>query len=366
MTPWPVHGGRLSDLARFYPQAPQPWIDLSTGINPHAYPFSPLPSSAFRRLPDPREEARLIGEAARCYGVEPSCVLAGPGTQCLIGMLARILAENPASRMIRIVEPTYSGHAEAWRAAGARVAALAWGDDLSPGEKGAITVLCSPNNPTGHALDLSAVRTLADAHGRLDGLLIVDEAFADFEPQSAASLLPHPALIVCRSFGKAYGLAGLRLGFLLGSHPAIGVLRRMMGPWAVNTPACLIASEALADTAWRETMKRRVETEMTALCAVMRAAGLVHIGGTSLFALFRCTDAPGGMRPETHDETSGKTAGKTTGETTAETSGAAFRLWSHLASAGILVRRFAWDETVLRFGLPEDAAALDRLRVALG
>lgn len=333
MTPWPVHGGRLSELTHLFPEAPRPWIDLSTGINPHPYPFAQPDNALLARLPDPREEEALRLAAAEAYGVPPSLVLAAPGTQLLIGLLPGFLMRYQEVVGVRIVSPTYSGHDAAWRAAGISVQCLPHGAALSMPQRHGVTVICLPNNPTGHVLTLAEIASLTEMHARANAVLIVDEAYADFSDESAASLLPHPSLIVLRSFGKAYGLAGVRIGFLLGMHPVVQALRTAIGPWAVSTAGCHIAAEALRDHAWRHAMGRRLESEMAALRHVVTQAGLAFVGGTSLFALFRSPDASA--------------------------------LWERLARAGIFVRRFDWDASLLRFGLPADEAGLTRLAEAL-
>lgn len=334
MTPWPVHGGRLSELARLFPEAPAPWIDLSTGINPHAYKPARLDPSLMQRLPDPLEEQALRFAAAEAYGVSPDHVLAGAGTQMLIGLMPVFLSRFFIPSVVRILGPTYSGHEAAWREAGFAIDHAPHGAALAMPARRMVSVLCSPNNPTGHRLTLAEIASLAESHARLGGMIVVDEAFADFSPESAASLLPHPGLVICRSFGKAYGLAGVRIGFLLGSHPVLHAMRAAMGPWLVSTPACHIGRDALCDRDWRMATAPRLEREMTALRHVVTQAGLNFVGGTSLFSLFRSPDAQ--------------------------------KIWEILARAGFLVRRFDWDDTLLRFGLPPDETSLRRLSRALG
>lgn len=333
MMPWPAHGGRLSELAHLFPEAPKPWIDLSTGINPHPYPFTQPDNALLARLPDPMEEEALRHAAAEAYGVSSSCVLAAPGTQLLIGLLPGFLMRRQAVAGVRILSPTYSGHEAAWRAVDIPVQPLPHGAALSLPERHGVSVICAPNNPTGHVLTLAEIASLAETHERANALLIIDEAYADFAKESAASLLPHPSLIVLRSFGKAYGLAGMRIGFLLGMHPVVQALRTAIGPWAISTAGCHIAAEALRDRAWRSAMGRRLESEMAALRHVVTRAGLNFVGGTSLFGLFRSPDAS--------------------------------VLWERLARAGILVRRFDWDASLLRFGLPADETGLTRLAEVL-
>ena len=323
-----AHGGRLAEARRRFPGAPAPFIDLSTGINPHAYALPELPPTAFTRLPEPEEIAALEAVAARAYGVaDPSLVVAAPGTQALIQVLPRLFP-LPA---VAVLGPTYGEHAHAWRSAGARVIPAASLAELAtaPG-----AVVCNPNNPDGRSWPASVLLAAAPR-----GLLVVDEAFADLAddphggPLSLAPLLPRPGVVVLRSFGKAYGLAGVRLGFAVAAPEAAAALRAALGPWAVSGPAIAAGRAALADAPWRARMHRRLADEAAALDRCLAAAGLAVIGGTSLFRL-------------------------------AATARAA-ATFDRLGRAGILVRRFAEQPEWLRFGLPPTPDAWERLRAAL-
>jgi cobalamin biosynthetic protein CobC len=167
-----------------------------------------------------------------------------------------------------------------------------------------------------------------------DGLLVVDEAFADFEPAlSLAPTLPHPGLIVLRSFGKAYGLAGLRLGFALTSGPLLAPLRAVLGPWPVCGPAVEVGATALRDAAWRAAAGHRLARDAAALDAVLMAAGLAIVGGTSLFRLAR--------HPRAAD------------------------ILTRLGQRGLLARPFPEHPDWLRFGVPASPEVLARLERAL-
>lgn len=324
-----LHGGRLTAARRLFPGAPEPFLDLSTGINPIPYPLPSLAAESFARLPEPEDVAALEAAAAAAYGVtDPACVVAAPGSQSLIGLIPHLWPARTAA----ILAPSYAEHAAAWRAAGAKVMER---PDL-PGLEGTdAAALVNPNNPDGRCHSAATVLALAGRMAARGSLLVVDEAFADLAPAqvSVAPLLPHPALIVLRSFGKTYGLAGLRLGFALLARERAARLRAALGPWAVSGPAVAIGRRALGDAPWRSAAKARLDAAAARLDARLAAAGLEVVGGTSLFRLAR--------------------------------GGAAQDVFARLGRAGILVRRFAERPDWLRFGLPADEAAWARLDAAL-
>jgi cobalamin biosynthetic protein CobC len=323
------HGGRLAEARVRFPAAAAPFLDLSTGINPHAYPVATLSEAVFTRLPEPQDHAALEAGAAVAYGVtDPAMVVAAPGTQLLIGLLPRLLAQA----RIAVLGPTYSEHAASWRAAGAEVIETT---DLDTLAAAPAAVLCNPNNPDGRRFAAPTLLALADTLAGRGGVLVVDEAFADLEEPalSLAPHLPHPAAVVLRSFGKTYGLAGLRLGFALAAPARAAVIRAALGPWAVCGPALAIGRVALADSAWRAAMRTQLAEETARLDALLATAGLPVIGGTRLF---RLTESP-------H-------------------AGAVF---ARLGRAGILVRDFPEQRRWLRFGLPGTPQAWGRLRAAL-
>lgn len=315
----------LAAARRAFADAPEPFIDLSTGINPVAYPIPELAPDAFARLPEPEAVTRLEQAAARAYGVgDAAMVVAAPGTQVLISLLPLLF---PAAS-VAILSPTYGGHEAAWRDAGCQVVRAS---HLSELEQATVAVVCNPNNPDGRRTEPQRLLALADRLARGGGLLVVDEAFADFEKVqiSVAPALPHPGLLVLRSFGKCYGLAGLRLGFALASPGLTGRLRAALGPWAVSGPAIAIGCAALDDTAWLQSAAMRLRYDAAQLDRCAERAGLALVGGTNLFRLYR-TEAAGAV-------------------------------YERLGQAGILVRRFVGHPTWLRFGIPVGAQHSHRL-----
>ena len=340
----PLHGGDLPAAARRFGLAEDRWLDLSTGINPHAYPMPALPLDLWQRLPFPGEELALRAAAAAAYGApDPDWVVAAPGTQALIQLLPRILPTLLPSSFrkegepvrVGVLSPTYAEHAASWAAAGCEMVAAQGLEDLFHCH---IAIVVSPNNPTGRAWGAEELRPLRESLAVRGGFLLLDQAFADVLPPARQLVLTAEGeegrgLIILRSFGKFYGLAGVRLGFALTAPALAARLRQALGPWAVSGPALLVGVAALSDRAWQEEMRARLAEQAEALDDVLRAAGLTLAGGTSLFRLALCEDG--------------------------------WQLWRQLAEQGILTRAFAYERRWLRLGLPPTAAGLDRLAVAL-
>lgn len=324
------HGGDPGNADRGSSRADLDWLDLSTGINPHAWPIpDALRDAGWTRLPSRADRERLLGAARDAYGVPPGLsVVAAPGTQALIQWLPRIAPEGG----VAVLGPTYAEHAAAWRLAARAVAEVgrlaAWPDGARH------LVVVNPNNPDGRVLSRAELTAAARTCAARGGWLVVDESFADVDP--ASSLVGHAddlPVVVLRSFGKFYGLAGLRLGFAITSAPIANELERALGPWAVSGPALAIGSVALADRTWADAMRVRLGNEATRLDGVLAEAGLALAGGTSLYRLVRHPRAAA--------------------------------IHADLAAERIWVRRFEWADDLLRFGLPPDADGLDRFRRGL-
>lgn len=324
------HGGDLGRARALFPAAPEPWIDLSTGINPIPYPLPALPLSLWQRLPAADDEAALLAAARKAYRVPVDAgIVAAPGTQILIDLLPGVVPDLVGAGPVAVLGPTYAEHALAWRKMGATVVEA---DTLAQADAAATMVVVNPNNPDGRLLSGSELAALAARCAARGGLLVVDEAFCDFTPE--ASLVPAlpPATLVLRSFGKTYGLAGVRLGFAIGEADLVSALREAMGPWAVAGPALAIGAQALADAEWLEQAGAARAADAARLDALLAPLGTI-IGGTALFRLLATPEAPA--------------------------------LFAHLGRRGLYVRRFQADPTRLRFGLPGDAAGWARLEAAL-
>jgi cobalamin biosynthesis protein CobC len=323
------HGGGLHAARRLFPQAPQPWLDLSTGVNATPYPFTPPGAEAYARLPEAEAIAALEQAAADRFGLGAGAkIVAASGTQALIQTLPRVIN----AREVAIFGFTYAEHERAWAAAGARTAIC---DSLDALARADAAVIVNPNNPDGRLLPAAELRDLARDMAARGKSLIVDEAFMDFSARhnSLAPLLPMPGAIVLRSFGKTYGLAGLRLGFALGEGAVVGALRAALGPWAVSGAAVEIGVQAYRDEFWLRQSAARLAADGARLDRLLGAAGFEILGGTPLFRLAR------------HD-------------------GAA-PIFTRLCQAGVLTRPFAARPDWLRFGVPAGDDAFRRLGAAL-
>jgi cobalamin biosynthesis protein CobC len=322
------HGGDLAAARRRFPDAPEPLIDLSTGINPHPYPLPPLPPDLFTRLPEPEALERLAAVAARAYGAAAEEVVAAPGTQSLLAPVFALAAPGRAA----ILGPTYAEHGRVAALVGHRVEDV---PDIAALEGADLAVVVNPNNPDGRLTSREALLALAQEKRRRGAFVVVDEAFAEVGPPdlSLAPEVGRGGLVVLRSFGKFYGLAGLRLGFALAAAPLAARLRATLGPWPVSGPALAAGEAGLADAAWAEEMRETLARDAARLDRLLTRAGLEVVGGTSLF---RLVHTPG-----------------------------AGSLADRLGRAGIVVRRFAEAPAALRFGLPAGEAAWQRLDAAL-
>lgn len=336
-----AHGGNLYRARAMFPQAPEPWIDLSTGISPYSYPHSPIPGNVFARLPEPNSALRLKEVAARAYEAPSAAhVVAAPGTQILLPIIAGLLgvprscpASGSASGKAAVLSPTYAEHARAARLAGLDVTETEDFDELASAD---LAVVVNPNNPTGRIVPRSDLLALASVMRAKRGLLVVDEAFMDVsDAESVAGAVGHGGLVVLRSFGKFYGMAGLRLGFAMAHPDIVARMEAKLGPWAVSGLALHVGLEALADTAWKAEMQVKLNGEAARLDVLLNKAGMLVYGGTSLFRFIRDPRARS--------------------------------LFQHLGERGIITRRFEERPEDLRIGLPGPQdwrrveEALDRL-----
>ncbi|MCV6595935.1 MAG: pyridoxal phosphate-dependent class II aminotransferase [Mangrovicoccus sp.] len=314
------HGGGVDGAAARWGGARSDWLDLSTGINPCPYPVPDLPAAAWHALPD-RAAAQALDAAARRFWAVPegAAVLAAPGASALIAQIPYL---SPAGQ-VHIPSPTYNEHAGSFAEAGWQVMSEAPTPKTAPDPVSA-RVLVHPNNPTGQWW-----------HEELAApLLVLDESFADEDPnQSRIAEAVQPGRIILKSFGKFWGLAGLRLGFAIGDPALIAALAARLGPWPVSGPALHIGAAALSDPAWAEASRARLRQDAARLDELVLSAGGRLVGGTTLFRLY---DVGSGGRWQTHL--------------------AEHRIWSRI---------FPYAPDWLRLGLPGTEADWSRLERVL-
>lgn len=305
-----LHGGGLDQAIAEFGGRREDWLDLSTGINPESWPLPAISGEAWTRLPDRSAQAALTERARNFWNIpDGRVVVAAPGTSSLIALLPRLLP----GQTVAIPDLTYGEFLRSFSMSGWRV--------VGPGQAADVAVLVHPNNPDGKpATD--------DGMGKLT---LVDESFADCG--TYPSYVARAGSIVLKGFGKFWGLAGLRLGFVVADPPIAARIEDALGPWPVSGPALAVGAAALADVAWAEAARQRLKRQLGELDEVLMRAGLTLCGGTPLFRLV-------------------------------ETDGAG-RLWRDLASRRILTRKFDNAPRLLRLGLPGSGASLRRLDQAL-
>ncbi|RBW53678.1 threonine-phosphate decarboxylase [Ruegeria sp. A3M17] len=294
------HGGGLDGAISRFGGARDNWLDLSTGINPHPYPVSGLTPSDWAALPDHGAFERLSAAARQFWSVpDGAAILPAPGASAVIARMPALAATG----RVQITAPTYNEHAAAFSAQGWTV------QSNGPAEA---RVLVHPNNPDGR------IWTVEDANAPLT---VIDESFCDVCPDaSLIHLAEQPSVIVLKSFGKFWGLAGLRLGFAIGRPDLITKLNDLTGPWSVSGPALRIGERALRDTDWAKATRQQLAASTEQLDRIMTGKGAKLVGGTTLFRLYDVDDA------------------------------AAWQ--AKLARAHIWSRIFPYSNTYLRLGLP--------------
>ena len=274
------HGGNLDVACRRFGGRPEDWIDLSTGINRQPYPVGDLQSRHWTALPS-RAETEALHEAARSAYETTAPVLAVAGAQAAIQLLPRLAPPGA----VAILTPTYNEYAPTFAAAGWRVGEVG---DLSALADADLAIVVNPNNPDARQHDPAKLLELLPRIGRL----VIDESFADAAPGlSLAAEAGRLGLLILRSFGKFYGLAGLRLGFVLGHEADVAALAAMAGPWPISGAAIEIGRRALLDRDWADATRARLAREAQRLDDLAKGAGWKLIGGTPLFRLYETGNA---------------------------------------------------------------------------
>ncbi|WP_024510412.1 threonine-phosphate decarboxylase CobD [Bradyrhizobium sp. ARR65] len=316
------HGGNLDVARARFGGELADWIDLSTGINRLPYPIPELSPHLWNALPS-RAQIESLHEAARQAYDTTAPVVAMAGAQAAIQLLPRLGPPGCA----KILSPTYGEFGHVLRMAGWEVEGVS---DLEALAGADLAIVVNPNNPDGRRHDPGTLLALAPRVGRL----VVDESFVDVMPQlSLAPRAGRRGLLVLRSFGKFYGLAGLRLGFALGCEADIATLAAMSGPWPVSGVAIEIGQRALLERQWADATCARLVRDAARLDELARGAGWALLGGTPLFRLYETGD---GLLAQ-----------------------------ERLARARIWSRVFKDRPSWLRLGLPGDEAEWQRLSAAL-
>lgn len=315
------HGGRLRAAALRYGIPESDWLELSTGINPNGWPVPTLPAEIWQRLP--QDDDGLLVAAQEYYGTTE--LLAVAGSQAAIQALPTLRKHS----RVALLATSYAEHAHAWQRQGHEVVGVS-ADEILQIEAD-VKVIVNPNNPTGKLFsreELLELHARQSAHG---GWLLVDEAFMDATPEHGlASLSPRPGLIVLRSLGKFFGLAGARVGFVLAEPILLRELAEALGPWPIAAPSRHVAMLALRDRDWQYATRASLPKASQRLAALLSAHGLVPDGGSTLFQWLCCENAA-----SVHEQ---------------------------LAQQGVLTRLF---ERSLRFGLPRDDAEWAKLEQTL-
>lgn len=319
------HGGRLRGAVLKYGIDEADWLDLSSGISPWSWPVPAIPEAAWARLPE--TEDGLEAAARRYYGAMD--VLPVAGSQAAIQTLPRLRQTGK----VGVLSPCYAEHAEAWRSTGFLVREVLEHEVERFIDLLDVLVVVNPNNPTG--LSLPPERLL-EWHARLaqrGGWLVVDEAFMDNTPElSLAAYTQRSGLIVLRSFGKFFGLAGVRLGFVLAESRFLKVMARQIGPWSVSGPTRILGQACLNDVVGQQRQRLRTEQAGQRLVEVLSRHGFAPMGGCALFQWL--------ITPLAED------------------------VYEFCAQHGVLLRLFTHNSS-LRFGLPRDEADWQRLEQVL-
>ncbi len=313
----PEHGGNLAAAVRRWGIPREQWLDLSTGINPHPWPVPPLPMEVAARLPEPNDGLEVA--ARRYYGVRN--LLPVPGSQAAISWLPHLRSPS----RVGVLSPAYAEHAFQWRLAGHTVYSLSVNEVDRYLPKLDVMILVRPNNPDGRVVPKRQILAWYKVLKEHNGWMIVDEAFVDVQPgMSMVECSEQPGFIVLRSLGKFFGLAGLRLGFVMAEYRILNTLSRILGAWAVPGPTRHWGRLALEDESWQQATRIGLQAGQGRLDRLLRNQRLVPAGSTPFFQFLPDDDA--------------------------------LDLHEALAALGILTRCFPSPETggpALRIGLPE-------------
>jgi cobalamin biosynthetic protein CobC len=319
------HGGRIQEAAQQYQISLSNWLDLSTGINPIAYPVPDIPSFVWQRLPE--EQDHLLASATQYYQCDS--ILAVAGSQAAIQTLPKLRAQGTTG----ILSPSYAEHAHAWQKSGHKVLSISSTEINQHIDQLDTLILVNPNNPTGHCFSIQQCLTWLTILNKKGGWLIIDEAFIDCSPElSLSSLAPLPSLIILRSVGKFFGLAGIRAGFVLAEPIILTALNELLGPWAMSNPSRFVTSHALQNTVWQKNTRIKLQQQSQDLNKLLKQYQLTPTGSTALFQWVKTEHAE--------------------------------QIHQQLAQNAIFTRLFT-EPASLRFGLPANELAMQQLDMTL-
>ncbi len=320
------HGGQLRRVAQNSQRPLSDWIDLSTGINPNGWPVGQVPEQCWRRLPE--QEDGLTAAAAAYYG--NSSLLPVAGSQAAIQMLPQLRKPGRVS----VLHPAYAEHAENWRRAGHKLRFVQSHQINEVLNDTDVLIIINPNNPTGECFSREKLSGWRQALAARGGWLIVDEAFIDCQPeQTLAKETSQEGLIVLRSVGKFFGLAGIRCGFVIAWPELLTALQNPLGPWTISAPSRYVAGQALRDGDWQQKTRKHLIRQSLRLCALLRRYGLPPAGGTPLFQWIKTSRAE--------------------------------VIYHHFLQHAILVRLFTSPVPSIRLGLPANEEQWQRLEAVL-
>ena len=278
------HGGRLLEAAEYYQIPLQQWLDLSTGINPNGYPIPDIPDDIWLRLP---EEQDGLLDAARDY-YQCADLLPIAGSQAAIQSLP--LLRNMG--VTGLVAPSYAEHAHAWEKAKHRLCILRADEIDQTIHQLDNLILVNPNNPDGTVFSKEQCLTWLKELNKRNGWLIIDEAFIDATPElSLSALSPQKGLILLRSIGKFFGLAGIRSGFVLAEPAILEALNEQLGPWTISNPSRFVTAHALQNKAWQQKTRQQLQQQSQRLKQLLSQYALESTGGNALFQWIKTSHA---------------------------------------------------------------------------
>ncbi|WP_415035218.1 histidinol-phosphate transaminase [Azonexus sp.] len=268
------------------------------GMSPSAQAAVAKALSGVARYPDQFE---LIEKLAAHTGLTRQQIVLGNGSNDVLEMLARVfLAPGRSAVFSQYAFAVYPLATQASGAEGIMVRALDYGHDLAemlaairPDTR--LVWIANPNNPTGNFLPYDEVRAFLE-NVPPDVVVVLDEAYNEYLPpaariDTAAWIAQFPQLVVCRSFSKIYGLAGLRLGYAMASPEVADLLNRVRQPFNVNNLALVAAQAALDDTPFLQASYELNQAGLAMLVNALSRMGLSHIPSGGNFLTFRVGDA---------------------------------------------------------------------------